>query len=176
MGSLAASVVGLLGADSGLVWIVAGVFTIRALAGAPPGLAWGIACLGAGLRWGTLGVGDVETATRLLGATVMAGSPVVRIGMAAAAAGALADEARQGGLFATSWLERSAAVAATVALVPLFFAEGPTRLSASAVAWMLAAAGALVANVLLQPLVRRVPWWLPVSVVTVGVIAAEVVS
>src|SRR5688572_9626875 len=54
--ALAACLVGLVGVDAGILWIVAGVFTLRSLVRAEPGAAWGLACMGAGLRWGSLGI------------------------------------------------------------------------------------------------------------------------
>jgi hypothetical protein len=175
-GALAACVVGLLGVDAGLLWIIAGVFTLRSLAGAPPGLAWGFACVGAGLRWGTLGLGDLETATRLLGASVFAGGAVVRVAMGAALVGAVVDEARRGDLLGGSGVERSASIAAGVALVPTFLAAGPVGLGASSLPWAVGALAAVAAVVLLQPLARRVPWWAPTALVVAGAVAAEVAT
>lgn len=174
--SLAACVVGLLGTDAGLVWIVAGVFTMRSLAGAAPGAAWAIACVGAGLRWGTLGVGDIETATRLLGSTMLAGATVVRVGMVTALAAAVLEEARGGGLFADSWLEQAAAVMAAVALALVFVVAGPTRFSTSVAPWAIAAAGAVAATVLLGPVARRIPGWAPICVAAAGIVVAEVMA
>lgn len=175
-GSLGALIVGLTGVDAGILWIVAAVFTLRAVIGAAPGLVWGIACAGAGLRWGSFAVGDVETATRLFGASVVAGAPLTRIGMTAALAGALVDEAKRAGLRSDSWVERAAALAAAVALVPLFLVEGPSRDPVLAATWGLAAAGALLAVLALQPIARRLPTWLPLPIVVGGVAAAVVAA
>lgn len=168
--ALGVLVVGLTGVDGGILWIVAAVFTLRAAIGAAPGLAWGIACVGVGLRWGSFAVGDLETATRLFGSSVIAGAPLTRIGVTAALAGAVVDEARRGGLRSDSWVERGAALAAIVALVPLFLVEGPTRDPVLAVIWGVAAAVALVVALALHPVARRVPSWLPLPVVIGGVV------
>lgn len=173
---LAAALVGLLGVDAGLVWIVAGVMTIRSVAGAPIGLTWAIACVGAGVRWGTLGVADLETATRLLGPSVVTGSVPVRAGMILAAAAAVVDEAAADGLRATSWVERSAAVVAAVTLAALFLVVGPTDLSESALPWAAATAGVVTAIVVLAPFAGRVPYAARVSAAALGVVIPLVVG
>jgi hypothetical protein len=167
---------GLLGVDAGLLWIVAGVFTLRSVAGAPPGLAWGIAFMGAGLRWGTLGLGDLETATRLLGASVLAGGGLVRVSMAAALVGAVVDESARGDLLAGSFAERSATLVAGVALVPAFLVAGPVRSGPSSIAWGLAGLGVVATLLLAGPIVRRIPRWLPSALVGAGVLLAEIVT
>jgi hypothetical protein len=157
-----------------MLWIVAGVFTLRSVAGTSPGLAWGLSCLGVGLRWGTFGLGDIESATRLVGSTLAAGNPVVRVGMVAALAGAVLDEARRPDARASSWIEQSAAVAAAVVLVPAFLVSGPTELSAAVAPWAAGAAGVLAAIIVARPLARRTSWWLPVAITTAGIMAAEI--
>jgi hypothetical protein len=155
------------------LWIVAGVFTLRSLTGAPPGLTWAVACLGAGLRWGTFALGDLESATRLVGSTIAAGSPVVQGGMIAALAAAVLDEARHPN-GRTPWTEQSAAVVAAVTLAVVFVLTGPAELSASVVPWAAAAAATLVATILLRPFARRLPQWAPLALAVVGVVVAEV--
>lgn len=150
------------------------MFTLRSIAGTSPGLAWGIATLGAGLRWGTFGLGDLESATRLLGPTVTAGSPIVRAGMVVALVGAVVDESRQADISGASWLSGAARVAAAVALVPAFIVAGPVELSASAIAWAAAAAGVIGGGILVRSATRRLPWWLPLLLVAVGITAAAV--
>ena len=170
--ALGACVIGLAGVDGGILWIVAGVFTLRSAVRSAPGLAWGIACIGVGLRWGSFAVGDLETATRLFGATVVAGGPAARIGMAAALVGALIDESRRDGLRSDSWVERGAAVVATVALVPLFLVEGATGEPLTAVVWGLAGAAILLAALAMQPITRRIPSWTPLPLVIAGLTSA----
>lgn len=160
--------------DAGILWIVAGVFTLRSLIPAAPGLAWGIACVGAGLRWGSLGVGDLETATRLFGSTLTAGGLAVRAGMAAVLVGAIVDEARRGGLGIESWVGRAAALTACVALVPLFIVEGPVRRMWNLGSWAAASAAVVLAVLALHPLARRLPWWIPGALVVAGLGLAEV--
>ncbi|MCI0346537.1 MAG: hypothetical protein L0221_14000 [Chloroflexi bacterium] len=159
--------------DAGLVWIVAGVWTVRAMARAPLGLAWGVACLGAGLRWGTLSLGDIAVATRLGGPTVVAGPLLVRAGMIAALVGAVAGEADAGGFAARAWGERAAAAAAVVALVPLFVVRGPGDPRTDLVlVWAAAAASITAVVVVLGPLARRVPAWVGPAITATGVILA----
>ncbi len=172
--ALAACAIGLLGVDAGLVWIVAGVLTVRSVVGVPPGAAWAVACIGAGMRWGTFGLGDLETATRLLGPTVVSGEPAVQIGMTVALIAAVLEEAAGGGIQNGSWPERGAALVAGVVLVPLFLVGGPGRLGASAGPWAAAAVVVLGAALLLRPLARRIPPWVPVALAAAGVVLAEV--
>jgi hypothetical protein len=171
--SLAACAIGLTGVDGGLLWIVAGVFTLRSSAGVAPGIGWGIALLGAGLRWGTFGLGDLGSATRLLGPTVAAGSAVVRVSMIAVLAGAVLDESRRAHAFGDSWLAGAASLVAFVSLVPSFIVAGPDELS-SVLSWAAAAAGVVVAAIVVRPLTRRLPGWVPLLIVVSGVVAAEV--
>lgn len=139
--ALASAVIAGLGVDGGLVWLVAGVFTARAMAGVPLGAAWGIAVVGCGIRWGTLGLADLEVATRLAGTTLTAGPPVVRIGMGLAFAAALAGEVAAAGTRSPVPVVRIAGLTAIVALVPLFVLPGPDRpLGAQGLWWGLAAA------------------------------------
>jgi hypothetical protein len=172
--AIGACLVGLVGVDAGILWIVAGVFTLRSVTRSSLGLAWGIACIGAGLRWGTFAVADLETATRLFGATVIAGAPAARVGMTVAFAGAVVDEARRGGLRADSWVDRGAALVALSALVPLFLVEGPARDPLLAAVWAVVAAGMLLAALALHPVARHVPSWAPLVMVVAGSAAAVV--
>ncbi len=167
--------IGLAGVDGGVLWVVAGVFTLRSIVGAPPGFAWGVACIGAAMRWGTLGLGDLSTATRLFDATVLAGSPLVQTGMVAALGAAVVDEARRGGLRRPSWVERSAAILASVLVVALFIVPGPAADALTAGVWALAACGVLAATLLLQPFTSRLPGWLPALVAVAGLLVAEAV-
>lgn len=171
--ALAACAIALAGVDAGLLWLVAGVWTTRAAAGAPVGVTWGIACLGAGLRWGTTSLGDVAVATRLSGPTVAAGPFVVRAGMIAALLGAVLDEIRGGGLRAEAWDQRAAAGISLVALVALYLVRGPADPSSSLpVLWGgLAAAGAAVA-LQVHPVVRPMPALVPVALVAGGITLA----
>jgi hypothetical protein len=167
----------LVGSDGGLVWIVAGVWTVRALAGRPLGAAWGIACLGAGLRWGTVNLADIAVATRLAGPTVVSGSIMVKAGMATALVGALIGEAQATGFGARTWAERLASAGAIAALVPLFLVRGAADPHRLAIVWwgVLPAVG--TASVLLvRPALRPVPAWVPTAVTTAGVALAVVVS
>jgi hypothetical protein len=174
---LAASAVGLLGADGGLLWLVTGVWTVRAMAGTPVGFAWGLACVGAGFRWGTLAVGDLEVATRLVGSTLTSGTPAVRAGMALALVGALAGEAQIGGLRARAWAERAAAAVAIAALAPLFVAAGPADPAwQEALRWALPAAVGTAAVLLSYPYATRLPALVPVAMTAVGVVVALLAS
>lgn len=162
----------MLGVDAGLLWIVAGVLTVRSLIGVAPGAAWAVACVGAGMRWGTFGLGDLETATRLLGPTVVSGAPAVRIGMTLALVAAVLEEAAAGGVTIGSWPERGAALVAGVALVPVFLVGGPSRLSGSGTAWAGFTVLVLGAVLLLRPLARRLPPWAPIALAAAGVLVA----
>lgn len=169
--------VGLLGADGGLIWIVAGVWSVRAAWSRPPGLAWGIACLGAGARWGVVSLAGIESAVRMFGPTVLVGLPIVRAGMTVAAVAALCSEARIDGLRAASWAERASALVALIVLVAAFAAPGPGEpsIAASLLWWALAGAGAVVLTLTLTRYVARLPMWLPAVVSGVGVMMALVV-
>lgn len=174
---LAASVVGLLGTDAGILWTVTGVWTVRAMARAPLGIAWGIACLGAGLRWGTLGLGDVAVATRLAGPTIVAGPLLVRAGMIAALVGAVLGEIDVGGLSVRAWGERVASSASVVALVALFLVRGPTDPRTSvALLWAAAAVVLTVVVVGGRSIRIAVPRWLPPAVAAGGVVLAVTVA
>lgn len=172
--ALAACAIGLAGVDAGLLWIVAGVLTVRSVVGVAPGAAWAVACIGAGMRWGTFGLGDLETATRLLGPTVSAGAPGVRIGMTLALLAAVVEEAATGDLLDGSWPLRGASLVAGVALVPVFLVGGPSRLSASGLGWAVWTVGVLGAIVLLRPFARRIPPWAPMAAAAAGAVFAEV--
>jgi hypothetical protein len=166
--------VGLLGVDAGLVWAVVGVFGIRALTQDPVDLAWGIACLGAGLRWGTFSIGDIEVATRLFGPTVVSGSFAVRVGMGVALSAAVLGECRTRGFRATSWSARAAAAAAVLVLVPVFVVGGtrPEEPIAASFKWAAGAVTVAVALVVLEPVARRLPSWFPSVAAAVGVLLA----
>lgn len=169
---LAACAVALSGADAGLLWLVAGVFAVRALSGGPVGAAWALACLGAGLRWGSLGLGDVQTATRLLGPTVLAGPLLVRAGMALALVAAVSGEARIGDAADGPVMRRAAAVVAVLGLVPLYVVTGPIDLAGSAAPWAAATAAVMGALLAARPLVAKLPGWVPVAVAAAGVTLA----
>jgi len=175
---LAACVVGLAGADAGLLWIVAGVFTVRSVWGEPPGYAWGVLCLGAGARWGTLSLGDVETAARIFGPAAAAGSFAVRVGTGVAIGAALLSEARIDGLRSSSWATRAASLAAILAIVGITAAPGPGRsgLTESIVWWAAAGVVVLVITLALARAARRVPAWVPPAAAAVGVAAALIAS
>jgi hypothetical protein len=170
---LAASVVGLLGSDSGALWLIAGVWTVRAMARAPVGFGWGVACLGAAARWGTIGLGDVAVATRLGGPTITAGPVLVRAGMLAALVGAVIDEARGGGLLSRAWGERAAAAGAIVALAALFLVRGPADPRTTLpVLWGASSAALTMLVLVLRPAALRLPAWAAPSVAFAGVIMA----
>ena len=160
--ALTACLVGLLGADGGILWIVGGVFTVRFVWGRDPGVGWAIACVAAGLRWGTLGLADVEAATRLIGPTVAVGNVAMRTATAVALAAGLMDEMRIGTSRSGSVAERAASAIALATLVPLFVAPGPGSLTSAA--WWLGAALALgTAAWLGSRPAARVPRWLPAA-------------
>ena len=153
--------------------MVAGVWTVRAMAATPVGLAWGAASLGAAARWGTLGLGDVAVATRLGGPTVVTGPVVVRAGMIVALAGAVIDEARLGGLDARTWGERAAAAGAVVALVALYLVRGPNDpQTALPLFWGVGAATLTVFVLVLHPVAVRLPAWIAPSLAMAGVVVA----
>jgi hypothetical protein len=147
------------------------------MAGTPLSAAWGLACLGAGFRWGTLALADLEVATRLVGSTLTSGGPVVRAGMAAALVGALAGEAQVGGFRSRMWGERAASAIAIAALPPLFVASGPSDPAwREALAWALPAAGGTAAVLLAHPYALRLPRLAPVSLTAIGVVVALAAS
>ncbi len=160
--------------DAGVLWIVAGVWTARAVSGVSMGLAWGFACFAVALRWGTLSLGDVEVATRLTGPTLLSGTTPVRIAMAAAFVGAVMDEARIDGLRDPSRAGQAAAVTALVGLAGLFFTGGPQAPFTEALGGWAAAAAIVGAVVLLTAkLTRRMPAWVPVVVALAGLVGAS---
>ena len=175
---LAACVVGLAGADAGLIWVVAGVFTVRSVWGSPPGYAWAVLCLGAGARWGTLSLSDVETAARVFGPAGAAGSPLVHAGMAAALAGAVLSEARIDGLRSSAWATRTASFVAILAMVGLAAGPGPGRTSLNgSLAWWAGAGVAGVALTLaLSRTARRLPAWVPPLAAAAGIAASLIAS
>ena len=158
------------------MWILAGVWSIRAAWGRPPSLAWGIACLGAGARWGTVSLAGVESAVRMFGPTVLSGLPTVRAGMILAAASALCSEARIDGLRATAWAERTAALVATITVVALYGVPGPgdPNVLASLAWWAVAGAAAVTITLGLTRYVVRLPVWLLPLTATAGVMLALV--
>ncbi len=184
-GALAAAVVGLAGLDAGLLFIVAGVWTIRAIAGGPVGIAWGIACLGAGLRWGTTSLGDLAVATRLNGPTLVSGSAVVRAGMLVALVGAAVGEARVAGLHSRATSERTAAAIAIVTVVAVFGLAGPGE-PASLLSWrpllfgpLWWCVGAFMGAALVVVLRRFAVWipsWVPVACSVAGIASAAMAS
>lgn len=154
---------GLLGVDAGIAWTIGGVWLVRAVWGRRPGLGWGLALVAAGFRWGTLGLGDVQAATRALGPTVAAGSVLAIAGSSLAFASAFLEESAADGLRSRSVAERGAGAVAVLALVPAFVAPGPGEPSMPlSLAWWAGAAFVLVGAALaLAPLARRIPSWAP---------------
>jgi hypothetical protein len=176
-GAIGAGVIGLLGVDAGLLWLVAGVWTIRAVAGSPLGLAWGTACLGVGLRWGTTSLGDLSVATRLNGPTLLTGNVLVQGGLALVFAAAVIGEARVGGLHSPARGERAASAIAVVALVAIFVVRGPGDPGSLLPIWWGAAAAAGAALVfLLRPVSQRLPVGPPAPPAAAGVVVAVVAS
>ena len=169
---------GLAGANAGLLWIVAGVFTVRAVWGEPPGYAWGVLCLGTGARWGTLSLGDVETAARIFGPAAAAGSFAVHVGMGVAIGAALLSEARIDGLRSTPWATRAASLAAILSIVGITAAPGPGRtdLTESMAWWVAAGVVVLVVTLVLSRVARRVPVWLPPAAAAAGIAATLLAS
>lgn len=140
--------------------------------GVPLGPAWGLACLGAGLRWGSLGLADVQAATGLLGPTLGAGPPLVVAGAGVMLAAAALEEAAGDGLRARALPVRAASGAALLALVPAFCAPGWGGSSVLVtLAWWLAGAAALGALALsASGLARRVPGWAPAAAAAAGLL------
>lgn len=174
--ALGATLVGLLGVDGGILWVVVAVWTVRSVWGAPSGIGWGVACLGAALRWGTLSLGDVEAASRLVGPGVAAGPPTIAAGMAIALVAATLSEARVDGLRAASPAERAVSLAAILALVALFLAPGPgdPSVGLSLLWWAAAAAALVVCIIVLHDLAERVPGWITVGLASGGVLLTGV--
>jgi hypothetical protein len=173
---LAAVGVGLLGVDGGLVWIVCGVWTVRAAWGHRPGIAWAISCVAGGLHWGTLGVGDVGAAARAVGPALVAGPAVAGVAAALALTGAVMEESLTDGLRARAPAERLAAAVAILTLVAVFGAPGPDPINvAGAIGWWFVAAGALTGLVLAGSRVARLaPGWTPVLVSCSGAVLMAV--
>lgn len=165
---------GLAGADGGLLWIVAGVFTVRSVWGSPPGYAWAVLCLGTGARWGTLSLADVEAAARIFGPSGAAGSALVHLGMGVAIAGAVASEAAIDGLRSDSWATRGAGLLTLLAVVAIAAGPGPGRAGAgrSLIWWAAAGVAAVVVTLALARTARRVPPWLPPAVAAAGIAVA----
>lgn len=176
--ALAACVAGLLGADAGILWIVAGVWTVRAVWGSPPGFAWGIVCLGAGARWGTLSASDVEVSARTFGPSVATGPLAVRAGLCVALLAALVSESRIDGLRAESWAERLAAAIALLSLVVLLLAPGAggSRIGPPLGVWAVAGAAIVTACLGLSARAKRAPGWLSPAAAAVAVVFALVLS
>jgi hypothetical protein len=166
--------VGLAGADGGLLWIVAGVFTVRSVWGSPPGYAWAVLCLGTGARWGTLSLGDVEAATRIFGPSAATGSLLVHVGMAVAIVAALVSEAGIDGLRSASWATRGASFMALLALVGIAAGPGPgrTTVGQSLVWWAVSGVVGVAVTLALSRPVRRLPVWVPPLAAAAGVAAA----
>ncbi len=135
------------------------------------GLGWGLACVAATMRWGTLSVGDVEVSTRLAGPTLLSGTSPVQAAMAIALAGALLDEARIDGLRSGSRAEQAAAVLASVALVGLFLTGGPLEPFIEAVGgWATAAAIVAVCTLFTSKIAKRIPAWAPLAIAAAGLV------
>jgi hypothetical protein len=175
--ALAAAAVGLLGTDAGILWLVAGVWATRAMAGGALGSAWGIAAIGAGLRWGTLGFGDLEVATRIAGPTLLAGPLLVRGGMILALLAALTGEAQTGGLVSRTWGERGACLVVMASIAPLFVVRGPgAPVSIDTLWWPATAAVATGVVLLARPLAGRVQPWIPPAAAAAGIALAVLAS
>lgn len=150
-----------LGVDSGLFWMVGGVWLVRRVWGRPPGLGWGVACFTAALRWGTFSLGDVQAATRATGPTLASGSRPVLIGAALAFAAALLEESASDALRSPSVVERAAAGAAVLVLVPAYCAPGAgePNLPLSLVWWTVAGFVLTLVTLVAAPAARKVPGW-----------------
>ncbi len=168
---MAAVAVGAFGSDGGIVWIVAGLWTIRWALGSSPDVAWGIACLGAGLRWGTTTLADVQAATRLLGPTVATGSPLLVVGSVLLLAAALLELSRRP-LRTAPPVARAATVAALVVLIPMYCAPGPGGADPWVVLgwWTGAGIGLALAALLLRPLAARLPAASLVALAAAGIL------
>jgi hypothetical protein len=160
-----------------VLWIVAGVWTTRSVAGAELDVAWGIAAVGAALRWGTLSLGDVQVATRLAGPTLLAGPLIVRGGMVAALVAAIVGECRAARFETRNWGERGAAAAALTVLVPLFVLGAPTApLSLATLWWIAPIALGTLAILMVRPLAVRLPGWMAPALAAVGIAIASIAS
>lgn len=179
--ALAGALVGLLGVDGGILWFVGGVWVVRRAWSRRTGVAWGIACATAGLRWGTTSLAGVGAATRLLGPTLASGPVLAVAGSALAFAAALVDEAAGDGLRARSLPERLASVMAILGLgvlyaVPGWGSSAPFGLDENlawlvSAGWWFAAAAALAGLALGgSRLAMRVPAWVPPLVAVGGAV------
>ena len=176
--AFAACAIGLGGADGGVLWVVAGVWTVRSVWGSPPGYAWGLTCLGIAARWGTLSIGDIQATARIFGPAATAGPFLVHAGMVTAIAAAMVSEARIDGLRSAAWAPRVASFAAGLALVALAAAPGPgdPDLPQSLAGWGIGGAAIVGLTLVLNSPARRLPPWLPPVVAAVGVAAVVAAS
>jgi hypothetical protein len=160
------------------LWIVAGVWTVRAVWGSPPGFAWGVVCLGAGARWGTLSAADVGVSARTFGPGVATGPLAVRAGLCVALLAALVSESRIDGLRAEPWAERLAAAIALLSLVALLLAPGAggLRIGPSLGVWAIAGAGVVAACLGLSAQAKRAPGWLAPAAAAGAVVCVLVLS
>ena len=172
---IAAAIVGLSGMAGGLLWLVAGVCSVRALSSRRLSPGWALAVLGAGFRWGTTGLADVRVATKLVAPTISAGTVPMRACMAVLLVVALLGEAQT---FTTqrSWQEWAAAGAAVVALPPLFVLKGSTHLPTAPLAWAAGSAAAALVVFAFRPIAARIPAWVIAVVALAAFIAAGVAS
>jgi hypothetical protein len=162
-------VLGLLGVDGGLVWLIAGVWTLRWLGGRPVGLAWALAIMAAAVRWGTISVADIFAASRVLGPAVAVEPFVTAVGCGVALGAALAEESALDGLRSPDWPQRTAAAAVLLCLVAMLAAPGPgAGLPLSLVVWIGTAALGTWIVLVASPLARRIPSWAPVALGLAG--------
>ena len=171
---LAAAIMGLAGVSGGLVWLVAGVWTARAMRSQPLSVGWGLAVLGAGLRWGTTGLVDVGVATKLLAPTIVAGGLALRLCMGAAVAAALISEAQILSSSDGSWLDKAVTAVALTALGPLFALQGSINLPTAAAAWAGAALVGTAIVLALRPLAGRTPTWIPAVAALAAILATGI--
>jgi hypothetical protein len=175
--ALGAVLVGLVGVEAGVLWVVAGVWTVRSVSGSSMGVGWGLACVAATMRWGTLSLGDVEVSTRLAGPTLLSGTSPVRASMAIALAGALLDEARIDGLRSGSRAEQVAAALASIALVALFLTGGPLEPFIEAVGgWATAAVIVALVTLFASRIAKRIPAWVPLVLGAAGLVGGALTT
>ena len=100
----------------------------------------------------------------------LAGPLLVRAGMIAALAAALAGEMQGDGFTTRTWGETGAAAGAIVVLVPLFVVRGPGDPTTSLpLIWAAVSVAFTGVVVVLRPIARRLPVWLPSTVASAGV-------